>query len=126
MADVLRLGAGALISAAGTALVFSPRAVAATLGRPYETVSQQINMRASWGGAVLGLGLFALWVAPWSPPTPTALRLVACLMVGIGAARVVGFVLDGRPDTAQWVWIVAEVLIAAACGLALARGVGAG
>lgn len=57
MADALRLGAGALISAAGTAMVFSPRAVAATLGRPYETVSQQINMRASWGGTVLGLAL---------------------------------------------------------------------
>ncbi len=124
MADVLRLGVGAMISAAGTALVFSPRAVAATLGRPYETVSQQINMRASWGGAVLGLGLFALWVAPWRPPGATALRLVACLMVGIGAARVAGFALDGRPDAMQWTWIVAEVLIAAACGVALARGVG--
>jgi hypothetical protein len=45
-------------------------------------------------------------------------------MVGIGAARVVGFALDGRPDTAQWVWIVAEVLFTAACGVALARGVG--
>jgi len=124
MADPLRLGVGALISAAGAVLVFSPRAVADALGRPYETVSQQINMRASWGGAVLGLGLFALWVAPWKPAGATALRLVACLMVGIGAARVVGFVLDGRPDAMQWFWIVAEVLIAAACGYALARGVG--
>ena len=104
--------------------MFSPRAVAATLGRPYETVSQQINMRASWGGTVLGLGLFALWSAPWRPPGAAALRLVACLMVGIGAARLVGFVLDGRPDTAQWVCMFAEVLIAAACGVSLARGVG--
>jgi hypothetical protein len=45
-------------------------------------------------------------------------------MVGIGAARLVGLALDGRPDARQWTWIIAEVLIAAACGVALARGVG--
>lgn len=121
MGSSLRALLGGLTSLAGAALILSPRWVAATLHRPYETVSQQINMRASWGGAVLGLGLFVLWMPPLQPRATFALRLVLCFMVGVGAARLVGFALDGRPDTMQWVWIIAEALIAVACALALAR-----
>lgn len=121
MGTPLRTLLGALTSLAGVVLIFSPRKVAEVLHRPYETVSQQINLRASWGGALLGLGLFILWMPPLNPRATFALRLVLCLMVGIGGARLVGFALDGRPDALQWVWIVAEALIALACAVALAR-----
>lgn len=120
----LRAALGALISAIAVALVLSPLKVAAALRRPHETVSQMINLRASWGGALLGVGLFVLWLPTGQGRGVYALRAVLCLMIGIGGARLVGFAMDGRPDTLQWVWLIAEVLIAIACALALSRGVG--
>ena len=120
----LRAIVGALLSALGVAMVFSPLKVAEVLRRPHDTVSQAINLRASWGGAVLGVGLFVLWLPLGRSGGVYALRGVLCLMVGIAAARLVGFVLDGRPDTLQWVWLIAELVIAAGCWLALSRGVG--
>ncbi|MFO0629415.1 MAG: DUF4345 family protein [Polyangiales bacterium] len=120
----IRAALGALVSAAAVALVFSPLKVAAVLRRPHETVSQMINLRASWGGALLGIGLLVLWLPIGRTGAVYALRGVLCLMVGIAAARTVGFFLDGRPDTLQWVWLLAEFAIAAGCALALARGVG--
>lgn len=37
------------------------------------------------------------------------------VMAGVGLARVIGFVLDGPPDTRQLIWIGAEVVIVIAC-----------
>ena len=35
--------------------------------------------------------------------------LLVWLMAGVGVARLVGFALDGQPDSTQWSYLVAEV-----------------
>ena len=53
---------------------------------------------------------------PW---LRSALGLLLTSMAGIGLARATGFVLDGHPDTLQWVWITAEAALVAASALGL-------
>jgi hypothetical protein len=80
-----------------------------------------INLRATWGGSVLGLGAFLAWLPALRPLRRAILGFVVCTMAAVALARATGFVLDGGADTLQWVWLIAEIVIAIACGVALAR-----
>jgi uncharacterized protein (DUF486 family) len=115
----------AVVAAFAVWMIAHPLAIAEVLGRPHETASQRINLRASWGGAVLGVALFVAW----SPGLSSGGRVLAAgllgaLMAGIAVARVVGFVLDGQPDALQWVWLAAEIVLLIAAAIAL-RAMGA-
>ena len=112
---------GLVIVAFGAYLVANPRVVADALGLPHATPTQWINLRASWGGTLMGVGAFVAWLPALRPWARTVLGLLGWAMAGIGAARLVGFVLDGSPDTRQYIWITAEVLIAAACAAIISR-----
>jgi len=112
---------GIAIAGLGIYLALFPAVTADVLGRPHDTPTQWINLRASFGGTLLGLGLFVAWLPAPRPYGRALLGLLGWAMAGIGAARIVGFVVDGSPDTRQWIWIVAEVLIAAACAILLRR-----
>lgn len=121
MPSLPRLVLALVVIAAAVAAILSPVAVGEALGRPAATTpSEMINLRASWGGALLGVGAAIGWAR-----TETRARLVVSLvlwmMVGIGLARVVGLLLDGSPDRLQWLWLGAEVVIAAGCAWWLRR-----
>ena len=116
---IARVVVGLALVAFGVWLVSSPSLVAEWLSRPHETVSERINLRASWGGTVLGLGAFVAWLPALAPWPRTAIGLLLWAMAGIGAARAVGFVLDGRPDGLQWVWLIAEVVLVVVAAVAL-------
>lgn len=108
----LRLAIGLAIVALAAYLISAPLVVAGALGRPHETSAQLINLRASWGGTLAGLGAFVAWLPAWKPWGRAAIGLVAWAMAGIGIARLVGFVVDGNPDMRQWIWISAETFLA--------------
>ncbi len=115
---------GLALAVTGAVLTFFPLGVAAALGRPSSTQGELINLRATWGGGTLGTGAFVAAVSargalrPWGTTIPIVLL---CFMAGVGAARAVGFVLDGGPDALQWFWLVAEVVIVVACAAVLVR-----
>ena len=113
--------AGVAMIIVGAVLALSPHAVADALGRPAHTSSQLINLRASWGGTLAGLGGFVAWLPALRPWWRAAVGLVAWAMAGIGAARLLGFALDGAPDGRQLVWIADEVVLAVGGAVALAR-----
>jgi hypothetical protein len=115
----LQIALGLLLVAAGIYLVFSPLVVAEALGRPHATSPQMINLRASWGGTLAGLGAFVAWVPSLQPWPRAALGLLLASMAGIGLARATGFVIDGHPDTLQWVWITAEAALVAVSAIGL-------
>lgn len=117
----LQLAIGVALVAAGVALALSPHAVADVLDRPAHTTSQQINLRASWGGPVLGFGAFVAWLPALRPWLRTLIGLVMWTMIGVGAARVLGFVLDGAPDGRQVLFIAAEVVLAVGGAIWLRR-----
>jgi hypothetical protein len=107
----LLLAAGVVVGAIGAYLVVRPEVVRAALGRHPATTSDWINLRATFGGTLVGLGAFLAW---WPAPRPwsrTVIGLLMWAMAGIGLARAIGFALDGSPDTRQYIWIVAEAAI---------------
>ncbi len=121
MSSKLRLALGALVVLAGVVLIFSPDFVRTTFQRPAETVGQRINLRATFGGAVAGLGAFVMHADAFRPLPVLLAKLLLWTMAWIAAARVVGFVLDGAPDRAQIVWVVTELLLVIGALLFLRR-----
>jgi hypothetical protein len=112
---------GVVLAIAGGVLVAAPGLVRDALGRTPVTPSDWINLRATFGGTLVGLGAFLVWLPAWRPWQRTVLGLLLWSMTGIGLARIVGFALDGSPDQRQHIWLVAEVVIVAASGFVLYR-----
>jgi hypothetical protein len=110
---------GVAMLAAGIVLALSPIAVADALGLPRDTSTRMINLRASWGGTLTGLGAFVAWLPAVRPWSRALVGLVGWTMAGIGAARLVGFAVDGSPDARQYVWITAEVALAVGSAVVL-------
>ena len=102
------------------AAILSPVAVGEALGRSASTSSEMINLRASWGGTLLGLGA-AIGLARTETRGRLLLSVLLWVIAGIVVARAVGFVLDGSPDGLQWVWLIAEIAIVAVCAWLLCR-----
>src|SRR5262245_8863186 len=93
----LQVGLGLVLVATGGWLISAPLAVAEVLGRPHATSPQMINLRASWGGTVLGLGAFVAWLPALRPFRRALVGLLLWSMAGIGLARAIGFAIDGHP-----------------------------
>ncbi len=117
----LTIPLGVALAAFGIYLSLFPEVTADALSRPAETPTQWINLRASFGGTLLGIGLFVAWLPAVKSYVRSFVGLLGWAMAGIGAARLVGFVVDGSPDSRQWIWITAEVLIAAMSAIYLQR-----
>jgi len=111
----MRVAVGLVVAGLGVYLTLCPLVTADLLDRPHATSTQLINLRATWGGTLLGLGLFAMWLPALRPWLRAVLGLLMCSMAGIGAARLVGFAVDGHPDTRQYIWITAEVALVIGC-----------
>ena len=124
MSRRVRMMIGLALAALGVAMIFSPLVVADVLNRPPTSKSAMINLRASWGGTVLGVGAFLAWLPALRPLGRLVLGLLGWTMAGVAFARLMGFILDGGADGRQWVWLTAEVVIAAICAFALRRGRG--
>jgi hypothetical protein len=110
-----RIAIGLALAAVAIYLIFSPVVVADALGKPHDTPTRMINLRASWGGTLLGIGAFVAWLPALRPYARAIAGLFGCAMAGIGAARLVGFAIDGSPDTRQYIWITAEIALTAGC-----------
>lgn len=112
---------GVVLVGLGVYLTVAPATTAELLGRSPVTSSDWINLRATFGGTLLGLGAFVAWLPGRRPWQRFVLGLLGWAMAGIGAARLVGFAIDRGPDPRQYVWLVAEVVIAAACFVLVRR-----
>ena len=116
---LLRINAVAFV-AFGIAFIAAPQTLAETiLGVAPTASSAMIDMRATYGGFAFGAGVFfglcatrASWVRP---------GLIACAFSvgGIGAARLVGIVVDGSPNGFMWLFLAFEVLFVALCAIAV-------
>jgi hypothetical protein len=105
----------------GVYLALHPIVVAQSFGKPYDTAPRLMNLRASYGGAVLGIGAWLAWLPSLRPWWRPLIGLVGWSMAGVGLARLTGFALDGTPDQRQIIWITAEVILAVGSALALRR-----
>jgi hypothetical protein len=106
----LRLALALVVIGAAAFAIFSPVQMGEALRREATTSSEMINLRATWGGTLLGIALAIGW-ARLETRGRFLLSVLMWIVAGIGIARVIGFVLDGGPDRLQWIWLVAEIVI---------------
>lgn len=109
----LQIALGLALVGVGGYLALSPRVVAEALGLSHATAGEWINLRASWGGTLAGLGAFLAWLPALRPWRRSLAGLLTWTMAGVALARLTGFALDGRPDGRQLLWITAELIIVA-------------
>ena len=79
------------------------------------------DVRATYGGFQIGLGLFTLWAASDLARVRMALVLQALTIGAIGSCRLVGFAIDGSPNGFLISAIVSEVTLTALALFALFR-----
>ena len=116
-----RIVLGLVVVVLGACLALSPAWIAARLGTIPKTESDVINLRASYGGTLMGVGAFVAWLPARRPWVRAVLGLLGWAMAGIGLARLLGFVLDGNPDSRQFLWIIAEAVLVVGCAFAIRR-----
>ena len=85
------------------------------------TTSALIDLRATYGGMALGIGLF--WGYCARRPGTLRIGLLSSLLVlvGIALGRLVGMIVDGSPNTFMFVLLAAELLFIGLVALALRR-----
>jgi hypothetical protein len=117
--NLLRVNA-ALFIAFGACFIVAPEffADALTGSEPW-TTSATIDMRATYGGMGLGIGL-AFWFLARQRETVIAGLVGALLVLAATAmARMIGFVADGSPNMPMLLLFGAEVLFVALAASAL-------
>ena len=79
------------------------------------------DVRATYGGFQIGLGLFTLWAAADPARVRMGLLLQALTIGAIGSCRLVGFAIDGGPNGFLISAIVTEISFTALTLFALRR-----
>lgn len=101
----------ALFMAFGLGFAFAPEALADLVAGDAPSVASAVtDMRATYGGVAIGLGLFYGMCA--RRPEWVRLGLIASLIVvaSIGATRLGGIIADGSPNAFMIIFLVAELL----------------
>lgn len=109
---------GVLLGVVGLVLVIDPTLVSDP--GPAENTFEAIERRIPYG-AVLGLGgllWFRTTLRPWGSLVAS---VILWLTLGALTARVIGLVLDGADDRAQWMWVAVEAAVAGVAGWWLRR-----
>ena len=93
----------------GLSFVFAPHYFFALYtDGAFTTTSAAMDVRTTYGGFSLGIGLFFLWGSKNNirAGLMAALLALSC----ITAARILGLVLDGSPNTTMWVFFAMEIV----------------
>ena len=85
------------------------------------SASGLIDMRATYGGMSLAIGLLLLHLSRQSTPR-TGLLGVLLLMLGMAGGRVCGMLVDGAANPVMQVYLALEIIAALAAAALLARG----
>lgn len=106
----------------GVAYIVAPQDFADLVtGVSPDAPSAVIDMRATYGGVALGLGLFVGICARRPNLLRQGLILSLLVVASIGAARLWGFVADGSPNGFMIVFLATEVVSVVLYILALRR-----
>ena len=96
----------------GTGFMFAPAALSQWItGAAPSTPSAMIDMRATYGGLALGIGI--LW---WSCANNGSLRIglfsAFLVLVSVAGGRIIGIFLDGSPNAFMFILLAAEIIFA--------------
>ena len=78
------------------------------------TSSALIDMRATYGGMSIAVGITILLLASRSQLLGQALLVTGVVLLGMAAGRVLGMIIDGEPNTFMYLYLLGELLFGAA------------
>ncbi len=94
----------------GLAFTFVPKEVAELVtGTAPSEPSGLIDMRATYGGVAIGMGVFLGLCARRREWTRVGLIFSMLVLAAIGAARIVGIVADGSPNGFMLAFLALEI-----------------
>ena len=102
----------------GIALMIWPTEILARVEVKCETPTAFADIRADYGGCILGVGLFLIWCAAQRQFIRAGLLCVALIFSGYAIGRLLSLVIDGTPNPIIFILIAVE-LIGALAALAL-------
>lgn len=103
---------GAAFVLIGANTFVDPLRAMAPLELNVNTVSALNELRATYGGMQVGIGLFLMAGARWAALTRPVLLAQALMLGGLAAGRLVGVALDGLPNGFVQALLVLETAIA--------------
>lgn len=119
--NVLRVTA-VLFVAFGICFIAAPASFANALtGSEPWTPSALIDMRATYGGMGLGIGLLFWYLARQRETVIVGLVGVMLVLGAIALSRVIGMIADGSPNVFMQAMLGAEILFVALSAAALKR-----
>lgn len=74
------------------------------------TESGLIDMRATYGGMSIAVALLMFLLAKNENTLPLGLVSIIIVLLGMAAARTLGIIIDGNPNTLMYVYLVAEII----------------
>ena len=100
------------------AYFFMPAQMSGLLGIQLTQPSAIGDVRASYGGLIIGLAIF-LWLCANPTHARTGVRLLLLAIVGLMTGRLFGILVDGPTNTAGLLLLGIEISTTIACLLAL-------
>jgi hypothetical protein len=112
---------GAISLMFGAIYLFAPTVLTAPAGFAALGPGALTDVRATYGGFQLGVGLFWLWSAGSDARVHFALVLTTIAIGSVGASRAIGVLMDGGPNAFHAGGLIVETLLTATSGFLLFR-----
>lgn len=102
----------------GVALMIWPTEILAGVEVRFDTPTAFADIRADYGGCILGLGVFLVWCALQRHLIGAGLLCVGLVFSGYSIARLFSLAVDGQPKRIIFILLAVEL-----CGAFIAFGV---
>ncbi|MGH2794654.1 MAG: DUF4345 domain-containing protein [Actinomycetota bacterium] len=99
-----------LFVAFGIGFVVAPQDLAELMTDAAPSVPSAVtDMRATYGGVALGIGLFIGYCARRAETVRLGLLAAISVIASLGTARLIGIIIDGSPNAFMLVFLATEV-----------------
>jgi len=116
------LWSSALVFAAiGVFFLVTPDAAAASIGIELTNPTARTDITATYGGLMVGIGLFFGWTAQHPERYRAGLWFTLVAYAGLGLGRTWAIVGGERPGVMMWSFLGIELTVAVLAGLCLNR-----
>lgn len=114
---------GAIFLIYGLGFVFIPETLALLIidTAPPSNSSAMIDMRATYGGLSIGVGVTLLTLASNTEYHRVGTLAVFALMLGMAVSRGYGMLMDDHANIPMWIYLAIEIIVAAWAALRLRR-----